>query len=64
LNSALTPSIARFLSYLSDSAPKTALDIGCGTGQLTCELWYRGFKTIGIELEKKWFDMALSRMGA
>jgi 2-polyprenyl-3-methyl-5-hydroxy-6-metoxy-1,4-benzoquinol methylase len=34
--------ITRFLSYADSSAPKTVLDIGSGTGQLTRELFHRG----------------------
>lgn len=30
-------------------APATALDIGSGTGQLTRELWHRGFRVLGID---------------
>jgi 2-polyprenyl-3-methyl-5-hydroxy-6-metoxy-1,4-benzoquinol methylase len=55
---ALTPSITKFLSYLPDTTPKTALDIGCGTGQLTRELWHRGFKAIGIDVSSSAINIA------
>lgn len=57
---ALTPSITKFLKYVPKVAPKTALDIGCGTGQLTRELWHRGFKAIGIDVSNTAIDVACS----
>lgn len=57
---ALTSNITTFLSYLPENAPKTALDIGCGTGQLTRELWHRGFKTIGIDVSNTAIEIAQS----
>lgn len=41
--------IDRFLSYASPEAPKACLDLGCGTGQLTRELYHRGYKVIGVD---------------
>jgi 2-polyprenyl-3-methyl-5-hydroxy-6-metoxy-1,4-benzoquinol methylase len=41
--------IDRFLSYALPEAPKTCLDLGCGTGQLTRELYHRGYKVLGID---------------
>ena len=41
-----------FLAYTNTSAPKTCLDIGCGTGQLSRELWHRGYKVVGIDVSE------------
>lgn len=41
--------IDRFLSLANPAAPKSCLDLGCGTGQLTRELYHRGYKTIGVD---------------
>ncbi len=41
--------IDRFLSYTLPETPKTCLDLGCGTGQLTRELYHRGYKVIGVD---------------
>lgn len=52
--------ISKLLSYTSPEAPKTALDIGCGTGQLTRELWHRGYKTIGVDVSERAINIAKS----
>lgn len=41
--------ITRFLMYADESLPKTCLDIGCGTGQLTRELYHRGYACTGVD---------------
>lgn len=41
--------ISQFLGYVDPAAPRTVLDIGCGTGQLTRELYHRGFDAVGID---------------
>jgi SAM-dependent methyltransferase len=46
---AASQDISRFLQYVDPAVPMTALDIGCGTGQLTRELYHRGYQTIGID---------------
>lgn len=38
-----TPELDKPLSFVKPTAPKTALDIGCGTSQLTRELYHRGY---------------------
>lgn len=38
--------INRFLRHVSPDTPKTNLDLGSGTGQLTRELYHRGYKSI------------------
>lgn len=37
------------LCELANSDPKTALDIGCGTGQLVRDLYHRGYKVVGVD---------------
>lgn len=46
---ATSQDISRFLQYVDPAVPMTALDIGCGTGQLTRELYHRGYQIIGID---------------
>jgi SAM-dependent methyltransferase len=38
------------LGYCNTRMPKTALDIGCGTGQLTRELYHRDYQCDGIDI--------------
>jgi len=49
---ATTADLDQFPTSLSLSASgdhHTALDIGCGTGQLTRELYHRGFRVLGVD---------------
>mgnify|MGYP001037481801 CR=1 FL=1 len=49
---ATTAEVDGFLMGLSPSTTQgfaTALDIGCGTGQLTRELHHRGFRVVGVD---------------
>ena len=48
--------LTKILEYADDTLPKTCLDIGCGTGQLTRELYHRGYRCIGIDIS----DVAIS----
>lgn len=41
--------LSKLLSYTNSSLPKTCLDIGCGSGQLTRELYHRGYQCIGLD---------------
>lgn len=41
--------LTRLLSYADDPTIKSCLDIGCGTGQLTRELYHRGYSSVGID---------------
>lgn len=50
--------IDRFLAYLPSNTPKTCLDIGCGTGQLTRELFHRGFITTGVDISSEAIERA------
>jgi len=49
---------SRFLSFSDPASPRTALDIGCGTGQLSRELWHRGYTVVGIELSEQAINQA------
>lgn len=50
--------IDRFLTYALLEAPKTHLDLGCGTGQLTRELHHRGYASIGVDASGKAIERA------
>jgi SAM-dependent methyltransferase len=52
--------ISAFLAFVDPSASKTALDIGCGTGQLTRELWHRGYRAVGIDVSTTAVEIARS----
>jgi SAM-dependent methyltransferase len=52
--------ISKFLGFAHPALPKTALDIGCGTGQLTRELYHRGYKTVGIDASTSAIQIACS----
>jgi SAM-dependent methyltransferase len=52
--------ISAFLEFVVPSAPKIALDIGCGTGQLTRELWHRGYRAVGIDVSTTAVEIARS----
>ncbi len=45
---------SRMLSHIVESLnatlPRTCLDIGCGTGQLTRELYHRGYDCTGVDM--------------
>jgi len=44
-----TQDINSIFNSISTSAPKTLLDIGCGTGQVGREFYHRGYQTLGID---------------
>lgn len=52
-------SISSFLTG-STTTNKRCLDIGCGTGHLTRELYHRGFHVIGIDASRKAIEIAQS----
>lgn len=53
--------IDTMLKYISLSSSNTAsLDIGCGTGHLTRELWHRGFRPTGIDISERAIELARS----
>lgn len=45
--------IDRFLSYALPEASETCLDLGCGTGQLTRELYHRGYRAVGVDISSE-----------
>ena len=52
--------LTRLLSFVDDAAPRTNLDIGCGTGQLTRELYHRGYSCFGVDVSAKAIEVARS----
>ena len=52
--------ISDFLHFVSPQAPKKCLDIGCGTGQLTRELFHRGYTTTGVDIASSAIGIAQS----
>src|SRR5688572_1600088 len=52
--------VSKILGNLDESLPKTHLDIGCGTGQLTRELYHRGYTCIGIDASSSAVKIAKS----
>ncbi len=53
-------SISKILEYTDPVLEKSCLDIGCGTGQLTRELYHRGYSCVGIDLSKEAIKIAES----
>lgn len=47
---ATSQTIEKTLAYTDKSLPKNHLDLGCGTGQLTRELYHRGYDSIGVDI--------------
>lgn len=47
-----------WLREIERLSPKTIIDLGCGTGLLTCELAKRGYNMIGVEPAGKMLDIA------
>lgn len=52
--------VSKLLGYTGSLASKTCLDIGCGTGQLTRELFHRGYRCVGIDISSSAIDLAAS----
>ncbi|MDN3263312.1 class I SAM-dependent methyltransferase [Streptomyces sp. CSDS2] len=42
--------LTKVLSHVDAGLKKTCLDLGCGTGQLTRELFHRGYDCVGVDL--------------
>lgn len=53
-----------WLKEIERLAPKTIIDLGCGTGLLTCELAKRGYNMIGVEPAGKMLDIARTKLYA
>lgn len=52
--------LAEILSHVKDASSKICLDIGCGTGGLTRELYHRGYECTGIDISSDAIDIARS----
>lgn len=52
-----TASLAMLCKY-AEAAPETALDIGCGTGQLARDLYHRGYDVTGVDTSHQAVDIA------
>lgn len=52
--------LSKILVHVDDTLSKTCLDIGCGTGQLTRELYHRGYQCTGIDSSSKAIELARS----
>ena len=52
--------IDRILSFDTSSAPRTALDIGCGTGATVRALCARGYEALGIDSSGEAIRLAVS----
>jgi len=50
-----------WLKEIEKLAPRTIIDLGCGTGLLTCELAKRGYAMIGVEPAGKMLDIACKK---
>ncbi len=53
-----------WLAEIERLSPKTIIDLGCGTGLLTCELARRGYDMIGVEPAGKMLDIARKKPDA
>src|SRR5687768_12217300 len=52
---------AFYLDLASKLSASSVIDIGCGTGMLTCELARRGHRLIGVEPSKAMLEVARRR---
>ncbi len=50
-----------FCQLVEEISPKTIIDLGCGTGLLTCELAKRGYQMTGIEPSGAMLTVARSK---
>jgi len=49
------------LDLIGDVSGRTALDVGCGDGELAVELWKRGAKVTGIDVSARMIESARER---
>ena len=54
---------AFFLELATELSASTIIDIGCGTGLLTCELAQRGHRMIGVDPSGAMLEVARNRAG-
>ncbi len=52
--------VAQLVGFLPSSVPRTAFDIGCGTGRLVRQLKQEGLDTIGVDLSEAAIVRALA----
>lgn len=52
-----------YLDLAMELAPQSIVDIGCGTGLLTCELAKQGYRLVGMEPSLVLLDQARRRQG-
>ncbi len=52
--------ITKILSYVDSNLAKSCLDLGCGTGQLTRELYHRGYTCLGLDMSEKAIEIAVA----
>ncbi|MBP2322634.1 2-polyprenyl-3-methyl-5-hydroxy-6-metoxy-1,4-benzoquinol methylase [Kibdelosporangium banguiense] len=50
--------ISTLLRFANTAQGGRCLDVGCGTGQLTRELYHRGFNVVGIDVSESAIDIA------
>lgn len=50
--------LTKILSNTDPNLDRNCLDIGCGTGQLTRELFHRGYECLGIDISSKAIEAA------
>lgn len=52
--------ITKILETVNNSLPKTCLDVGCGSGLLTRELYHRGYECVGVDASASAIKIAQS----
>ncbi|MDP3452852.1 MAG: bifunctional demethylmenaquinone methyltransferase/2-methoxy-6-polyprenyl-1,4-benzoquinol methylase UbiE [Bacteroidales bacterium] len=51
------------IRHIMKREPKTALDIACGTGDISIALWKKGLKVSAIDIAEKMIDVAREKSG-
>lgn len=49
------------VAWLTDDAPGTAVDVGCGTGQVAGLLVAAGWRVVGVEVDERMADVARAK---
>lgn len=52
--------VTRIVTMVDSGLPKECLDVGCGTGQLTRELYHRGYTCTGLDISTSAIRIAKS----